>query len=106
MRRPKTSAFNPNRYLLMHALRFHTNVFSTKSCELSNTKCISTKYQTIYQIFIDNSNDYTHIPFEDEIRQMCLNPLKPNGISHPYQLDQSISILWVVWWYFSFLFKF
>ena len=35
-----------------------------------------------------------------------LNPFKPNGISHCYQLDQSISILRVVGWYFTFLFKF
>ena len=32
----------------------------------------------------------------------CLfKPFKPNGISH-YQLDQSISVLRVVGWYFSF----
>ena len=30
---------------------------------------------------------------------------KPNGISHSYQLDQSISVLSVVGWYFSFLIK-
>ena len=30
----------------------------------------------------------------------------PNGISLPYQLDQSIFILRVVGWYISFLFKF
>ena len=29
----------------------------------------------------------------------------PNGNSYPYQLDQSISILRVVGWYFSFLYK-
>ena len=31
------------------------------------------------------------------------NSFKPNGISHCYQLDQSISVLRVVGWYFSFL---
>ena len=30
----------------------------------------------------------------------------PNGISHPYHLDESISVLRVVGWYFSFLFNF
>ena len=34
------------------------------------------------------------------------NPFKPNGISYSYQLDQSSSVLRVVGWYFSFLFKF
>ena len=34
------------------------------------------------------------------------NPFKPNGISLSYQLDQSISMLRVVGWYFSFLFNF
>ena len=29
-----------------------------------------------------------------------LNTFKPNGIFHSYQLDQSISILRDVWWYF------
>ena len=32
-----------------------------------------------------------------------VNPFKPNGISQSYQLDQSISILRVVWWYFTIL---
>ena len=35
-----------------------------------------------------------------------LNPFKPKGISHYYQLDQSISVLRVVRLYFSFLSKF
>ena len=34
------------------------------------------------------------------------NPFMPNGISHHYQLEQSISVLRDVGWYFSFLFKF
>ena len=33
-------------------------------------------------------------------------PFKPNGISHFYQLDQSIYVLRVVGWYYSFFFKF
>ena len=32
------------------------------------------------------------------------NPFKHNGISHCYQLEQSISILRNVGWYFSFFF--
>ena len=32
-----------------------------------------------------------------------VNPYKLNGISHSYQLDQSISVLRVVGWNFSFL---
>ena len=32
--------------------------------------------------------------------------MKPNGVSHYYQLDQSISVLRVVGWCFLFLFKF
>ena len=36
----------------------------------------------------------------------AFNPFMPNGLSHHYQLDQSISVLRGVRWYFSFLFKF
>ena len=36
----------------------------------------------------------------------AFNPFMPNGISHRYQLEQSISVLRDVGWYFSFLFKF
>ena len=32
----------------------------------------------------------------------AFNPLMPNGISHRYQLEQSISVLRDVRWYFSF----
>ena len=35
-----------------------------------------------------------------------IDPLMPNGISHRYLLEQSISVLRDVRWYFSFLFKF
>ena len=35
----------------------------------------------------------------------AFNPFMPNGISHRYQLEQSISVLRDVRWYFSFLFK-
>ena len=32
-----------------------------------------------------------------------INPHLPNGLSHPYQLDESISNFRVVWFTFSFL---
>ena len=32
-------------------------------------------------------------------------PFKPSGISHSYELGQSISVLRVVGWYFTFLFE-
>ena len=35
-----------------------------------------------------------------------MDPFKQNRISHSYQLDQSISLLRDVGWYFSLLFKF
>ena len=35
----------------------------------------------------------------------AFNPFKQNGILHFHQLDQSISVLWVVGLYFSFSFK-
>ena len=35
----------------------------------------------------------------------AFNPFMPNGISHCYQLEQSISVLRGGRWYFSFLFK-
>ena len=38
-------------------------------------------------------------------RGSYINPFMQNGISHSYQLEQSISVLTDVWWYFSFLFK-
>ena len=34
------------------------------------------------------------------------NPFKPNELSHCYQLDQSISILWVVGMVFFIFFQF
>ena len=34
------------------------------------------------------------------------NPFQPNRVSHPYQMDQSIYVVRIVGWYFSFLFKF
>ena len=36
----------------------------------------------------------------------AFNTFMPNGISYLYQLEQSISVLKDVSWYFSFLFKF
>ena len=50
------------------------------------------------------SNDFLFIYFRTEMSSV--SPYKPNGNSHDYQLDQSISVLRVVGWYFSFLFKF
>ena len=45
--------------------------------------------------------------FESDFRKVSwpknkINPFMPNGTSHPYQLDQSISILRIVGCYFSF----
>ena len=36
----------------------------------------------------------------------AFNPFMPDGISHRYQLKQSISVVRDVRWSFSFLFKF
>ena len=36
----------------------------------------------------------------------CFNPFKLNIISHFYHLDMSISVLRVVGWYVTFIFKF
>ena len=41
-----------------------------------------------------------------EKNPVFLNPYKPNGISHPYQLDESIFILRGIEGYFSILFHF
>ena len=43
--------------------------------------------------------------FHSLFKKSYINPFKPNGISHYYQLDQFISALRVVRWYFSFLFN-
>ena len=52
------------------------------------------------------------IPAYNEISSMqwayssrSINPFMPNGIPHSYKFDQPISVLRVVGWYFSFLFK-
>ena len=37
---------------------------------------------------------------------MMSNPFMPNGISHQYQFEESVSVLRDVGWYFSFLIKF
>ena len=58
----------------------------------------------IQQCFISNS--YYSIKQVGLFYHMFINPFKPNGISHYYQLDQSISVLRVDGLYFSFLFKF
>ena len=34
------------------------------------------------------------------------NPFYPDEMCYSFQLDQSTSLLWVLGWYFSFLFKF
>ena len=47
---------------------------------------------------------YTAASGEDS--QQIVYPFMPNGITYPYQLDESISNFRVVGWYFSFLFKF
>ena len=41
----------------------------------------------------------------DYITRNHLNPFKPNGIPHCYQLDLSIFVLRVFGWYFSLLFQ-
>ena len=45
-------------------------------------------------------------PLRGLIVTSTINPIKPNGIPHSYHLDQSISVLRVVGWYFSVWFKF
>ena len=35
-----------------------------------------------------------------------IDPFMPNVLSHPFQLDESISNFRIVGWYFSFLFKY
>ena len=40
------------------------------------------------------------------VRILVPNPFKPNGISHSYQMDKSISVLSVADWHWSLLFKF
>ena len=45
------------------------------------------------------------IQMERVINQV-FNPFMPNGISQLYHLDEYISVLRVVGWYFSFLLKF
>ena len=37
---------------------------------------------------------------------VCINPFRPKGISHSNQLDQSISVLRDVGWYFSLFYNF
>ena len=40
------------------------------------------------------------------LMRTAFNPFMPNGISHSYQLEQSISVLRDVRWYFSFFSSF
>ena len=51
-------------------------------------------------IFIPHK--HTH---EVRINVNPINPFKPNEISNPYQLDESVSVLRVVGWYFQFFFS-
>ena len=44
------------------------------------------------KILLDNGKEILQV-LE---KRACLNPLKPNGISHSYQLDQSFSGIRVV----------
>ena len=41
-----------------------------------------------------------------QFMRTAFNPFMPNGISHRYQLEQSISVLRGVRWYFSFFSSF
>ena len=43
---------------------------------------------------------HTYLPFMDI---SFFNPFKPNEGAYPYQIDQSITVLRVVGWYFFFL---
>ena len=44
----------------------------------------------------------TDIKSLEQLQRKYLNPFKPSGISHCYQLEQSFSFLRVVGWYFTF----
>ena len=57
-------------------------------------------------IFAIIVKEWFHINFSTFWMQYGFNPFKPNGISHCYQLEQSISVLRDVGWYFSIFFKF
>ena len=50
---------------------------------------------------MDNLNLFATDSLEEFIsKERVINPFKGNGISHSYQLDQSISVLRDVEWYF------
>ena len=58
------------------------------------------------KIFLCRRNQKVYNGLDGKTAIILLNPFKPNGISHYYQLDQSISILRLVGWYFRILYKF
>ena len=53
-----------------------------------------------------NHNFETILVIETMVEIESINPFKPNEITNVYQVYQSITVLRVVGWYFSFLFKF
>ena len=65
-------------------------------------------YYYVFQAasFIDDSAKRKKILVTQRSENLRINLCKPNGISHHYQLEQSISVLRDGWWYYSFLFKF
>ena len=48
---------------------------------------------------------HQHMQERGRDKKHLLNPSKPNGISHSYQLDQYISVLRAVGWYFFIFIK-
>ena len=56
-------------------------------------------FQSVIKVYREEDKD-------KKVSANSFNPFMPNGISHCSQLDQSISVLRVVRWYFTFLFKF
>ena len=56
-------------------------------------------FQSVIKVYREEDKD-------KKVSANSFNPFMPNGISHCSQLDQSISVLRVVRWYFTFLFEF
>ena len=91
-----------------------TYVVGTQKNHLNEMILLST--QNMFKLMGKRKPDLDlchNICFTGEIRkrvilipQALVNPFKPNGISHYYQLDQSISVLRVVGRYFIFLLEF
>ena len=63
---------------------------------------------SLCQKFTSSTSGYVSINLQEfnVYSKTCLNPFMQNGISHCYELDQSISVLRVVRLYFSFLSNF